>query len=256
MQEIIEKFIAGYVRSYSLKKGTCTTWLSPLVAYADAADLLFPKLKQIVSPSHAVPTDFLSDAETVIAYFLPFNHLVAESNIPGRESSRAWAVAYVETNTLISDLNAALARKLERHGYKAALIPPTHNFDKVKLISDWSHRHVAYIAGLGKFGLNNMLITARGCCGRVGTIVTNVKIKPTPRAEGEYCLYKLDGSCGKCVDKCVNNALHKKLFDRQKCYAMCLENASRFGDVGLADVCGKCLVGVPCSFVNPVGFSN
>ena len=49
------------------------------------------------------------------------------------------------------------------------------------LISDWSHRHVAVIAGLGKFGLNNMLITDNGCCGRVGSFITDLKIEPTKR---------------------------------------------------------------------------
>ena len=108
---IIENFIADYV-ILSTKKNTDTTWLPPLVAYADAADSRFLELKNIISPSHAVPTDFLPDAQTVIAYFLPFNRVVAKSNILGRESSREWVVAYIETNTLISDLNAALAQKL------------------------------------------------------------------------------------------------------------------------------------------------
>lgn len=31
-----------------------------------------------------------------------------------------------------------------------------------------------------------------------------------------------------------------------------LNNAEHFTDIGLADVCGKCLVGLPCSFGNPV----
>lgn len=221
------------------------------MAYGDAADPLFGELKKIISPSHAVPTDFLPDARTVVAYFLPFMRSVAQSNISGRESSRAWAVAYIETNALISNLNAALALELKKHGYKAALIPATHNYDQDKLISDWSHRHVAFIAGLGKFGLNNMLITANGCCGRVGTMVTNVPTQPTTRPDGEYCLHKIDGSCGICVKKCVNDALHEGFFDRKKCKAMCEENAARYRDLGLADVCGKCLVALPCSFTIP-----
>jgi epoxyqueuosine reductase QueG len=256
MREVVDSFITNYVRSYSLEKGTSTNWLVPLVAYADAGDPLFVALKKIVSPSHAVPTDFLADARTVIAYFLPFDRAVVESNIPGIESSRSWAVAYVETNTLISDLNEALAQELERHGYRAALILPTHNFDKEKLISNWSHRHVAYIAGLGKVGINNMLITAKGCCGRIGTLVTNAPIEPTLRVEGEYCLYKVNGGCGVCTRRCVNDALSEGWFDRKKCYDMCLKNASRFHELGLADVCGKCLVGLPCSYVNPVAASK
>lgn len=34
-------------------------------------------------------------------------------------------------------------------------------------MSEWSHRHAAYIAGLGIFGINNMLITNKGCVGRI-----------------------------------------------------------------------------------------
>jgi len=47
---------------------------------------LFTELKNIVSSSHAVPTDFLPDAQTVIAYFLAFESSVVESNISGQGS--------------------------------------------------------------------------------------------------------------------------------------------------------------------------
>ena len=60
----------------------------------------------------------------------------------------------------------------------------THNFDEAKLVSYWSQKHVAYMAGLGKFGLHHMIITEKGCCGRLGSIVTNAKIsrpKEAPR---------------------------------------------------------------------------
>lgn len=53
------------------------------------------------------------------------------------------------------------------------------------------------------------------------------------------------------VDKCVNNALKIDSFDRHKCYEMCLINDKFHSDLGLVDVCGKCLVGVPCSTKNP-----
>lgn len=58
--------------------------------------------------------------------------------------------------------------------------------------------------------------------------------------------------CKRCVYRCVGAALSKEMFDRHKCYAMCLRNAKEHRSMGLADVCGKCLVDVPCSFADPV----
>lgn len=251
MKDKVEKLIKDYVNTYSLNNLTRTKWQEPIIAFADAEDPIFIRFKDIISPSHALPMDFLEDAKTVITYFLPFENFVVESNRHGIESSRVWGIAYVETNKLILDLNNYLKDELERMGYKGVVIPGTHNFDEDKLISDWSHRHAAYAAGLGKFGLNNMLITEKGCCGRVGGFVTNLKIEASKREEEEYCLYKKYSICRKCVKKCVNEALGEDSFDRFKCYEMCLYNAKLLEDIGLADVCGKCLVDVPCSHMNP-----
>ncbi|MEW6244793.1 MAG: epoxyqueuosine reductase [Bacillota bacterium] len=251
MRHDIERLIVQFVAEYPEKVGTQTVWKKPLIAYAAAEDELFSSLKKIVSPTHALPGDFLPGAKTVIAYFLPFVDAIPESNVPGRECSRAWAVAYIETNKIIFDLNTYINKLLGDAGYRSVIIPATHNFDSDKLMSDWSHRHVAYIAGLGKFGLNNMLITDSGCCGRVGTIVTDLVIEPTERKDREFCLFKLNRKCARCVPRCVNGALRVNHYDRHKCYEMCLHNADVYSGIGLADVCGKCLVNVPCATSNP-----
>ncbi len=250
MRQIVESIIKEYVEKYPQNKEVQTVWKEPLIAYASAEDVLFPQLKTLISPTHALPGDFLPEAKTVIAYFLPFEESIVTSNIDGREASKIWGIAYIDTNQLIFDLNTRLEAELVKLGYQATIIPATHNFYKDKLISDWSHRHVAYIAGLGKFGLNNMLITEKGCCGRIGTVVTSLEIEPTGRSEAEYCLYKSKGICQKCSDRCVNGSLTLEGFDRHKCYEMCLENNDRLA-IGQASVCGKCLVGMPCSFKRP-----
>jgi len=247
----IEKLIKGFVEDYGSRIDIRSRWREPIITYADAKDQLFIKLKEIISSTHGLPKDFLPDAKTVIAYFIPFDDTIVNSNIEGKMSSKEWAIAYIETNQLIYDLNSFLKIKINELGYDSTIIPATHNFNEEKLISDWSHRHVAYIAGLGKFGINNMLITDKGCCGRVGTIVTNMEIDATVRKEEEYCLYKRNGTCHICVDRCVNNALSIDSFDRHKCYEMCLINAEIHNDIGLADVCGKCLVNLPCSMKKP-----
>ncbi len=246
MQEKIRAEIISFIANYP--HAGETGWFEPLTAFAAAGDPLFARLKDLASPTHCLPADFLEEAETVITYFLPFHREVVESNIKGRYSSKTWGLSYIETNKAIAALNEHLQKYLVELGFKTVYVPATHNFDERTLLSDWSHRSAAYIAGLGTFGLNHMLITEKGCCGRIGSLITDLKIAPTARPQLEYCLYKANGSCGRCVKKCVNHALHFDLLDKHKCYEMCLINSDRLKKLeSIADVCGKCLVGVPCS---------
>lgn len=252
MEKIIADWICRYAREYPDLQKTTARWEEPVIAFAAAGDPRFLRLKEVISPTHALPADLLEDAKSVITYFLPFAKTITRSNIAGREASKLWAVTYIETNQLILDVNRHVSQELAQRGYATAIIPATHNFDEKKLISDWSHRHVARIAGLGNFGLNNMLITEKGCSGRVGSMVTNVELKPGQEEARETCLFKYNGSCKKCVERCINAALFVDHYDRWKCYEMCLHNDRIYPDIGVADVCGKCLVGVPCSSTDPV----
>lgn len=252
MKKEITAFISDFVTEYSLGDSARTAWQKPLTAVADARDPLFARLKKIVSPSHALPQEIIPGARSVLVFILPFQPDLGKSNEYGRYASREWVVAYEETNRMIGEINRALHRHLTPQNIQTSLLPATHNFDRKKLVSDWSHRHVAYIAGLGKFGRNNMLITDKGCCGRIGSIILDLELEPTPIPEGENCLYKYNGSCQKCVEHCVNDALREEGFDRFKCHEMCIQNDLRHPDLGKTEVCGKCVVAVPCSHRNPV----
>ena len=252
MKTVIEREIRSFVEKYRQVHATETTWKEPLVACAAADDPLFESLKKTVSPTHTTPRELMNNARTVISYFLPFDPRVVRDNRGGNECSRGWALAYVETNALIVALNSHMAEILKECGHDAVLLPPTHNFDTTKLISDWSHKHVASIAGLGKFGIHRMIITEQGCCGRLGSIITSALLEPTGRAEHDFCLSSYDGSCKKCIEKCVCGALTVDGFDRQKCYSVLLKNVEIHAELGYADACGKCVSIVPCSFVNPV----
>ncbi len=237
---------------------TETRWKEPLIGFASAEDSLFPKLKEWVRPSHALPQDLLESAKTVIAYFLPFEDWIEKENAKeGFYPSRSWAIAYLETNRLIHDLNEHLKDFFERAGHRMVYTPATHNYDASILLSDWSHRHIAYIAGLGRLGLNNLLITENGCSGRLGSFVTEASFSPTARPDQEFCLQRAGYRCPACVEKCVYGALFVDRFDRHACNRHLLENDAHFSDLGIemketADVCGKCVVGLPCSTSNPV----
>lgn len=252
MQDPITKEIVEFVSNYPQTRTVRTCWGEPLVRFAWAQDPLFKQLKKVVRASHALPQDLLPNAQTVIVYFLPFDKGIPRRNRHDYYASREWAVAYVETNRLIIDINHRLAAVLREKGFDSTDLPPTHNFDTQQLMSDWSHKHVAYIAGLGKFGTHHLLITDKGCCGRLGSLITDAQIPATKRPETEYCLAKYNDSCRICVKKCAVDALRGDILDRHKCYDLLLENAEIYKSEGLADVCGKCSSVVPCSFKNPV----
>ena len=249
----VVKEIVRFVGAYSKGKSTKTNWKKPLVGFASADDPLFLKLREVVQPKHALPGDLLPAARTVVAFFLPFENALQKENAQaGLYAARSWAVAYVETNRLIRDLSEHLKAFLENAGFQAALIPATHNFDPEILMSNWSHRHIAYIAGLGRFGVNHWLITEKGCCGRFGSLVTDAYFPPSPRPEQESCLHFAGYECGGCVKKCVYGALFIDRFDRHACNRQLIKNESHYSDLETSDVCGKCGCGLPCSTTNPI----
>ncbi|MHC1742134.1 MAG: epoxyqueuosine reductase [Syntrophobacteraceae bacterium] len=228
-------------------------WREPLVAVADANDPLFASLREVVDASHALPGDLLPDARSVVVFFLPFQEWLGHENaVAGEMAARSWAQAYVATNLLIKAINLDLEAAVEARGGKAAPTPATHNFDEQRLVSGWSHKHLAYIAGLGSFGSHHWLITPSGCCGRLGSLVTTLELPITPRLERELCLVKTGKKCHACVAHCGFGALQPARFDRHLCYARCLKNDAYHEDLPLVDVCGKCGCDVPCSYSIPL----
>ncbi len=226
-------------------------WGDPVLASAHACDPMFDTLRQVAGPSHLAPRDVLEGARTVVVFFVPFSRHIVSSNAGGRFQSEAWAMAYIQTNALIEKATLRLCGLLRRQGFEAAGIQPTHNFDETTLVSRWSHRHAAFIAGLGTFGLNRMLITEKGCCGRLGSVITSARLEPDPRPGREYCLFRRDGSCSACIARCPSGALSADGFDRRRCYETLLSNEGLYPHLGKADACGKCLCALPCSMRIP-----
>ncbi|MFB0918633.1 MAG: epoxyqueuosine reductase [Clostridiaceae bacterium] len=244
LRKTMEDKLKELILEYCEKNGVKNIWKDPIIKYADAKDEEFLKLKQLVMPTHYLPEDVLENPVTVLSYFIPFKKEIGLSNIKGYDASKEWGEAYLATNTMAAALNIKLAEFIKSLGYDAA-VPQNIGFDPKILMSNWSQRHVARIAGQGTFGINNMLISDVGCCGRYFSKVTTLPIEPDVRPTVERCSYKRDGSCGVCVERCVGDALDYSGFNRAKCYEVCLYNEKTTPG---AEVCGKCVVGIPCSF--------
>lgn len=231
-------------------------WRKPLLASA-RVDERFLKLKEVAAPDHLMPWELLPGARTLLVFFLPFRMELQRENRRGQEPARSWGIAYVQTNELIARISREMSHGLEKAGYASAVTPPTHNFDPIRLMSRWSHKHLGYLAGLGRFGQNSQLITPSGCAGRLGSLVTEADLGDHPLDLGEQaCLYKAGRHCLKCLERCPVGALSLKGIDRKRCWARLKSNREKSSSLsGLPEtthVCGKCVVMLPCSFHDPV----
>ena len=252
----LRDFAEQYVAAEPDRIGAEGWWQRPLLASAPI-DERFDILPQITFNEHMHPHDLLPSAKSLIVFFVPFKRELEKENKKGDRPCRNWGLAYVQTNDLINRLSRELEKLLITKGFKSGLTPATHNFDEAILMARWSHKHLAYLANLGRFGTHHMLITPAGCAGRLGSLVTEADLGDHPVMDAdEACLLKVGKKCGKCMEACPVDALHENGFERQKCWNRLNENRdilNYFSDLPeTTDVCGKCAALMPCSFINPV----
>lgn len=240
----MKKIIRDYIEEKVANAPTNIGYRTPLVGFARSDDPLFAKLKIVANRNHLLPADLLPEAKSAAAFFIPFTEDLVKLNRTDAYVSVEWAKAYIETNRLIEDICKGLTTLLGQMGIKTAWQMPTHNFDPVELYSMWSHKHVAYICGLGSYGKHTMLITDQGCAGRFGSFVMDCDIgEPDPPRD---LMHNNCAKCSYCIKACPCGALTANGLDKQRCYKYVLEVDDYYGDLPLCDVCGKCANG-PCA---------
>ena len=171
------------------------------------------------APEDRKPSVYLEDARSIISIGYKLNYTPIQ-NLP--ESRSAYMLEHDYANRHLDQASHRMARLLEERGFDAVGFDSGAGFyheagkEPERFAGDLSHKHAAVACGLGKFGLNNLMISLRwGPRIRLATIITNAELKYDHPLEGNPCLTH---ECEECIYICPVRALDgwKGKYDLEK----------------------------------------
>jgi len=244
---------------------------SPLVGFVRGNDPIFDQYKEIIGPHHFTPYEIMKwQAEnngveapeakdlSVVSFVMPITRKTKKDNAAAAEwPAERWAQTRLLGEIFSQTVVREIVTDLMSRGILAISPDVTSKFNKkrypnVGWASPWSHRHIAYAAGLGTFGMQDFLITEKGCAHRLGSFVVNVKLAPNRRRPDDihaYCLHYQGKKCLKCAKRCPVNAItEENAHDKETCYqkvAKSLKYCNKNYHIFIYG-CGLCATGVPC----------
>lgn len=261
---IAAKFVEASEYNYVTEKIAITPRVAglkmfeaPILGVGLATDHYFNKLKEstAIGEHFLLPQQWLLGAKSVISFFFPFSRDVKTTNNKDKVwPSDEWLHARIEGDMFIHKFIMYMQSILQVAGYKSIVPSLDDRFwsksafnsatdhPNASFTSNWSERHVAFICGLGTFGLSKGFITLKGMAGRFTSLVTDLELTADIRnyqGTYEYCT-----RCGACAAKCPAGAISLvKGKDHIACYKFLNKTAEKFAP---RYGCGKCQTGVPC----------
>lgn len=251
-------------------------WQSPLVGFAAGDDPFFRFLQKDIgdfywSPAEAFHLKYpdvpCSDEElTVISLVFPQTAITKSAQTQEKTvPAPRWIVTRGEWETFCMDFCRSVITRLEAEQKQAVaidLLPGLtwKSSPQYGRAAPWSHRHTAFVAGLGTFGLSDGLITEKGKAVRITTLLIKEKLDITPRTYQDHhawCSFFRDGSCGACIQRCPAGAISAQGHDKEKCYAYeetIKKDLVQKGEMNpdYISSCGLCQCQVPCQDKIPV----
>ncbi len=187
-------------------------------------------------PEAFQPKAIFPGCRTVIVLGLPVTLPILET-----APSIWYQELYKNLNAQLDERAYQLSEFLNKEGHASAYVP-RDGYGSVELLLDnpyafFSHRHAAYLAGLGTFGLNNMLLTKE--CGprvRFVSVFTTAEIPAGKPMDKHLCI-----RCKRCIKACPVQAIGKEEYpqvsiDKGRCTRRSIDLKKKY-----RSPCGICI---------------
>ena len=207
----------------------------PLIGFASSDRWEDPPFRPWM-PSEFYPQNVMPGTRSVIVIGLPVILPILETT-----PSVQYHELYKTMNGLLDQYAYRISLFLENEGNSAVGITrdgyASLEVLRERPVAAFSHRHAAYLAGLGTFGVNNTLLTRRyGPRVRFASVLTNAELEPDPVINGTLCIH-----CMRCVAHCPVQAIEagdypEHLIDKGRCTEHNISLSRR----GISP-CGNCI---------------
>lgn len=160
-----------------------TLWIRERARY-EGADLFGVASAEtlLAAPEGFRPEDILHGSKAVIIVGKRLSDATVDT-----APSRMFDVMYSATNSFLDLLVLKIADALVGQGYRAIAMGP-HSWNKGLLRGDISYKHAAVAAGLGRFGLQSLVLTPQyGPRQRWSAIITDAPLEPGAPLEEALC---------------------------------------------------------------------
>ncbi len=245
-------------------------WEKPLVGFAAGDDKYFTYFKETIGEFYWLPKEVynlkfkeevVEDGElTVVSLAFPQVEVTKiDQRMEKQMPCERWLRSRGEWEFIIGKITEYIVEELRKQGISAVSIDEItefsrHTSETFGIASNWSHRHTAFVAGLGTFGLSDGLITEKGKAMRFTSIILKGKLEPTERPythHYEYCTHHSQNKCGACITRCPVNAISKAGHDKELCSAYLQKIKNEIGPDYVRNThyisgCGLCQSKVPC----------
>ena len=137
---------------------------------------------------------------TAISVGVPLSSGVMETLID--RPNMIYKAHYQQVNHILNDIAFMIATEINRLEFDAIPIPASQILKWQPMRAHMSHREIAYKAGLGWWGRNNLLVTEEfGSQIRLVTILTELELEPDQPTEQDC------GECVACINACPAGAI-------------------------------------------------
>jgi epoxyqueuosine reductase len=216
-------------------KEMCRDWGVDMVGFASADAWDDPPFEPW-PPHEFQPKAIFPECRSVIVLGLPVTLPILETS-----PSIWYQELYRNLNEQLDERAYQLSVALNKMGYASAYVPRDGYGSVDVLVKNpyafFSHRHAAYLAGLGTFGLNNMLMTKEyGPRVRLVSVFTTAELSTGEPMDGTLCV-----RCLRCIKACPVQAIGnidypEASIDKERCSLRSIELKRKF-----RSPCGICI---------------